>query len=148
MPETALPTIEQDIAQLEKQLQEKKDLLEHQVAGTVPQEKVESGSDAEKKVLKTILGEKINQQAASNQSQLPVQTAVPYSDSDVPSYLDPVLKEKVDKLVSLVFSTSLEDGIKAALQENNPALIDAFHDILTDQLYTTLLERKKVEKVE
>ncbi len=138
-------TIEQDIAKLEKELQEKKAILEHQGENVRPSEKSESISGAEKEILKTILGEKITQQAPSYQLQ-PSSGASQTGES--PSYLDPALKDKIDELVKLVFSTSLEEGIKEAVKSNNPALTDAFHDILTDELYNALLERRKIEKID
>ncbi len=145
MAEISSPSIEQDIASLEKQLQEKKDLLEHQGESVRPTEKPEATAGAEKEILKTILGEKINQQMPAYQ---PRSSSPAVQPGDLPSYLDPVLKDKIDKLVSTIFATSLEDGIKQAIAENNPALIDAFHDILTDELYNTLLEKRKIEKIE
>jgi len=42
----------------------------------------------------------------------------------------------------------LDEGIKEAVKSGNIALIDAFHDMLTDELYDQLVERKKIDKVE
>ena len=47
----------------------------------------------------------------------------------------------------MVFNKSLEDGIKEVAKTNNAALIDAFHDVLVDELYNVLVERKKLEKL-
>src|SRR5436309_3019602 len=98
MAEISSPTIEQDIAQLEKQLQEKKALLEHPSDQGNTGEKSESAHETEKELLKTILGEKITQQAPSYQPQQTSQTA-PLTGDDTPSYLDPALKDRVDQLV-------------------------------------------------
>jgi len=47
----------------------------------------------------------------------------------------------------LVFNKSLDEGIKEAVKGNNSALIDAFHDALTDELYGALIERGKIKEV-
>ena len=133
-------TIEQEIAQLEKQLQEKKANLGQQ------SEQNESLSD--KEVLRQVVGEKI-QQHMSGQTSAPVYVpkAAPQAQNDDTGSVPPELKDKIQELVNRVFQNSLEQGIKEAVKSDNPALIDAFHDVLVDQLYDTLLERKKIEKV-
>jgi hypothetical protein len=134
-------TIEQEIAQLEKQLQEKKANLGKQ------SEQTESLPD--KEILRQVVGEKI-QQHSSAQSDTPVYvpkpTPAPATDDNLGHFTEE-LKNKIQELVNHVFQNSLEDGIKEAVKLKNPALIDAFHDVLVDQLYDTLLERKKIEKV-
>jgi len=128
-------TIEQEIAQLEKELQEKKANLGQQT------ELKESLSD--KEILRGVVGEKIQQHAPA---YIPKPTPPPQSDEHV-SYLTAELKDKIQELVNHVFQNSLDQGIKEAVKSNNPALIDAFHDVLVDQLYDTLLERKKVDPI-
>ena len=133
-------TIEQEIAQLEKQLQEKKADLGQQLE--------QSESLPDKEILRQVVGEKI-QQHMSGQAGAPVYIPKPAPQAqtdDVGSVL-PELKDKIQELVNRVFQNSLEQGIKEAVKSDNPALIDAFHDVLVDQLYDTLLERKKIEKV-
>ena len=126
-------TIEQDIAELEKQLESKKAALE--------------GEKSEKDILHGIIGEKIQEHAPAYQAQ-PAPSSQTHAISEPPSYLSQELKEKIQSIVNLVFSGSLEDGIKEAAKSNNAALIDAFHDILVDELYDQLVERKKIEKVD
>ena len=127
--------IEQEIANLEQQLAEKKAGLEKQSAETakeVPQEK---------EILRQVVGEKIQQHAPSYQ---PV-PAKPQDDQS--SYNDPQLATQVQELVNMAFAKGIDDAVKSAVQSGNPALIDAFHDVLVDQLYDTLIERKKLEAV-
>ncbi len=133
MSETGV-TIEQEIAQLEKQLQEKKANL-----GQQPEQKE---SPLNKEVLRQVIGEKIQQNASAY-----VPKPSPQTPTDDTSYLAPELKDKIQELINLVFQNSLDQGIKEAIKSNNPALIDAFHDVLVDQLYDTLLERKKVDQI-
>ena len=137
-------TIEQEIAQLEKQLQEKR---LRQLAD-LGQQSEHGESLPDKEILRQVVGEKI-QQHMSGQAGAPVYIPKPAPQAqtdDVGSVL-PELKDKIQELVNHVFKNSLDQGIKEAVKSDNPALIDAFHDILVDQLYDTLLERKKIEKV-
>ena len=129
------PTIEQEITQLEKQLVEKKAAL-----GQVKEKETEQ---TEKEVLRSVVGEKIQQQVPQYRPA-PVK---PQDEDEVPSNVKQELKDKVQELVNTVFNKSLEEGIKEVSKSNDPALIDAFHDVLVDQLYTLLLERKKLEQV-
>ncbi len=133
MPEAGA-TIEQEIAQLEKQLQEKRANLEQQP------EQNESLPD--KEVLRQVVGEKIQQHMPQ---YVPKPTPPPQNDV---SYLAGELKDKIQELVNHVFQVSLDQGIKEAVNSKNPALIDAFHDVLVDQLYDTLLERKKIDPIQ
>ena len=135
------PTIEQEIAQLEQQLSEKRTALEQGKAG--------SELPSEKETLHEIIGEKIQRSTPQYQPALPAQplpTTLQQDDSAL-SYILPELKDKVQELINVVFNKSLDEGIKEASKTNNPALIDAFHDILVDELYDMLLERKKLEPI-
>ena len=133
MPETGA-TIEQEIAQLEKQLQEKKANLEQQ-----PEQKE---SPPDKEILREVVGEKIQQNAPAY-----IPKPAPQTQTDDTGSIPAELKDKIQELVNLVFQNSLDQGIKQAIKSDNPALIDAFHDVLVDQLYDALLERKKLESV-
>lgn len=140
------PNIEQEIAQLEKQLAEKR--------ATLDQTEKPFDEAQSKEILRDVIGEKIHQQIPQYQPAQPLpQGTIPTSpqakhDDNVASYVLPELKDKVQELINLVFNKSLDDGIKEASHSNNPALIDAFHDVLVDELYNTLLERKKLEKIQ
>ena len=61
--------------------------------------------------------------------------------------LPPDAQDKVQAWVNLAFTKSLTDGIKAARDSNDIALIDAFHSALTGHLYQTLVEQKRMEVV-
>jgi len=133
MPESGA-TIEQEIAQLEKQLQEKKANL-----GQQPEQKE---SPPDKEILREVIGEKIQQHAPTYVTKPAPQTQTDNTDSTLPE-----LKDKIQELVNIVFQNSLEQGIKEAVKSKNPALIDAFHDVLVDQLYDALLERNKIDPI-
>ena|SRR3989338_9222973 len=133
------PNIQQEIAQLEQQLAEKRASLEQGAS--------ETGQEAphEKEILRQVVGEKIQEYAPSYQPSRPSPVAVPNDDKQ--SYNNPQLIEKVQELINIAFDKSIGDAVRAATQSGNPALIDAFHDVIVDQLYDTLLERKKLEQV-
>lgn len=129
------PTIEQEIAQLEKQIAEKKAAL--------GQTETKETEPSEKDVLHGIIREKIQQHIPQYQP-MPIKLK---QDDTTQSYANPILKDKIQELVNLVFNRSLNESIKEVSKSNNPALIDAFHDVLVDELYSTLLERRKLEQV-
>ena len=132
MPEIP-STIEHDIAELERQLEEKKAAL--------GQEK------PEKEILHEVVGERIQQHVPTYVPTPPVSTSSPIT-AEPPSYLAQELKDKIQEIVKLVFTKNLDEGIKEAAKTGNMALIDAFHDILTDELYNQLIEQRKLTKVE
>ena len=127
---------QQEIAQLEQQLAEKRASLEQRSAET------QAEVPHEKEILRQVVGEKIQQHAPAYQPAPQKQ-----QDDDQSSYNDPQLVDKVQELVNLAFTKSIDDAVRSVVQSGNPALIDAFHDVLVDKLYDTLIERKKLEKV-
>lgn len=139
------PTIQNEIAELERQLAQKKEEL--------TQEK-ESGEIQElphdKAALHEIVGEQINN--AAPQAQPPVSTdnlppkAAPLPATNAPSYMSGELKAKVQELVNIAFAKSINEAISQAKATNNAALIDAFHDALVDELFDYLVERGKLRK--
>lgn len=135
-------SIEQEIVRLEQQLQEKKSALSNQESGT--QEAIPS----DKEILREIVGEKI-QENVTVQSSPSDDSAIiqPEPVVEPPSYLSPELKDKIQQLVNMVFSKGLDEAIQEASKTNNAALIDAFHDVIVDELYNSLVERKKLEKI-
>lgn len=128
-------SIEQEISDLEQQLAEKKAALE---SGS---ESAESLPD-DKEILRDVVQQKIQQHAPQYQTPAKKQ-----QDDDGESYNDPQLVDQVQGLINIAFSKSIDEAVKMAAASDNPALIDAFHDIIVDQLYDTLLERKKLEEV-
>lgn len=137
--------LEQDIIRLEQDIASKRLILENQrQAGEI--EEVPS----EKETLHEIVRERINEipdpvASPSNLSKiLDSQNGEP--SPDLPLYLSVELKAKIQELVQLAFVKSIAEAIKAAKATGNAALIDAFHDALTDELYDRLVERGKLKK--
>ena len=136
-----MPTIEQEITQLEEQIAEKRAALGVEGKNN---EKLPS----EKEMLHRAIGEKIQQQIPKYSPAPKPLPALPSDDVDeTPSYSEQEFKDKVQEFVNVVFNKSLEEGIDNVSKSNNPALIDAFHDILADELYNMLVDRKKLEQI-
>ena len=122
--------IEQQVSSLEKQIEERKTQTEQREAGE---------QASEKEIVHSIVGEQIQQHAPMHQ--------IKSNSSSGLMYQDPRLQPLVQDLVNIAFSKSIPDAVKAAVKSNNPALIDAFHDILVDELYAQLLERRKLKEI-
>lgn len=136
--------LEQEIVDIERRLAEKKAALQ-QAQGEVASESV-----LDKTVLREVVGEKINEilpQGLPGSTSVQSQSTLPPPISVPPSYLSDDLRHQVQELVNVAFTKSLAEAIKAVNKLNNPALLDAFHDVLVDQLYDTLVERGKLEKI-
>ncbi|MEK7589109.1 MAG: hypothetical protein AAB479_00570 [Patescibacteria group bacterium] len=125
-------TLEQEIASLENELQEKKTMLEQEQSEPIKETQ-------EKEILHDVVGGQIQQQS---QAQSDDQTVVPELPLDNSSGMD----DHVQSLVAIAFNQSLKHAITQAVKTNNAALIDAFHDALVDDLYDELVARKKVEQ--
>ena len=134
MVESPVSTIEHDIAELERQIEAKRAALGH--------------DRPEKEVLHEVVGEKIKEHIPAYIPKPPNTSEPTPIITEPPSYLSQELKDKIQEVVKIVFSKNLEEGIKEAAKSNNMALMDAFHDILVDELYSQLIARKKLDKVE
>ncbi len=137
MPES--PILEQEISQLEQALIQKREALGRQKeSGHIEQ------IPHEKEILREAIREKI-------QATPPPMAPIPQSPSpppvDTPSYLSEELQLKVQELINQVFEKSIDEAIKTAKATQNAALIDAFHDALVDEMYSYLVERKKLVEV-
>lgn len=139
--------LEQEIADIERRLAEKKAAL---------QQSQDEQPIQEKDVLHEVVTEKAQefvpgyQPSATPQAQLvpPVANNIlPSPTSEPPSYLSDELKTKVQDLVNLAFTKGLAEAVKEVSKMNNAALLDAFHDVLVDQLYDVLVERGQLQKV-
>ncbi len=134
---TTISQAEQEIASIEQTLAEKKAALAE------TEQSMEAGSEQDKEALRQVLAEKIH--------SLPPQGApaagIHNATGSTPSYQLADLQEQVQTLVNLAFNKSIGEAIAQARATHNPALIDAFHDALTDELYAHLLERQKLTKL-
>lgn len=137
--------LEREIADIERQLAEKKAAL---------QARGEHAPGQEKALLHEVVREKIKEMTPSGPppaqppalSRPPV-APLPPPSSEPPSYLSAELKNKVQELVNTAFLKDLSTAIKEAYGVGNAALLDAFHDVLVDQLYEELIKREKLKKI-
>lgn len=117
-------TIEAEIAELTKQIEAKRSILES-----------ERGIVEEKDAVRQVVGEKISEAVPSF-----VPKAVSTKDDDNKSYLDSADEDTtniINGLLEKVFSEGIATAIKYA-EMNDPYIIDAFHDALTDKMYEKL----------
>ena len=121
-------TLEQQIQQLERELAQKRTELGMDV--TAPYERSE---------VHATVGEQIRDAVPS------YQPSTKGRGGDVPSYQDPALAQSVQELVTVAFTQSIQAAILQAAASHNPALLDALHDVLVDQLHQELVARQKIQ---
>ncbi|MCC6404775.1 MAG: hypothetical protein IT405_00035 [Candidatus Yanofskybacteria bacterium] len=130
MTETNIEALQGQIAALEQQIAAKR---------------AESGADTaapyERGEVHQAIGDHIAQAVPGYQPAPSTNTPA----ADVPSWQDPALAAQVQELVNVAFTQSIDAALAQAVKTENPALVDAFHDLLADQLHQELLNRKKVE---
>jgi|SRR3989344_2021707 len=119
--------LEQEIAQIERDLATKKETLREQ-SKELPHDK---------EILHSVVREKIS----------PAMPAPVPSANPTPTAVPTELHQKVQALVNTAFTKSINEAIKEAKLTNNAALIDAFHDLLVDELYDHLIERGKLKQM-
>lgn len=146
--------LESEIADLERKLAEKKASL-----GS------ESANHHDRRVLHEVVGEHFLESG----KEKPSTTSSISSDDDEeenkddsgsvrkpdalkevsrPSYEDPEVKQKVQDLVALAFSDGIGKAVGNVKATNDPALIDAFHDVLVDELYDHMVREGRIPKLE
>ncbi|OGZ61379.1 MAG: hypothetical protein A3H51_01225 [Candidatus Spechtbacteria bacterium RIFCSPLOWO2_02_FULL_38_8] len=64
------------------------------------------------------------------------------------SYEKPELKSSVDELINITFEKDLDTAVGKVKTENNPALLDAFHDALVDKLYDHLVQSGRLKQLQ
>lgn len=116
--------LEQEIAHIEQELEHKREILREQNKELPPERET--------------LHEVIRQKIASTP---PAIQPTPAPTTPIPPGLD----QKVQALVNVAFLKSIDEAIKEAKATQNAALIDAFHDLLVDELYNHLVERGKLK---
>lgn len=141
MPDSGSPfeqrQIEQDIARLTAELEEKKKQLGLEVE-----------SKEEREVIHQVIGEKI-QQAPHPHAQQHTQkiVATPLDDDEeLPDYLKHTPLEVKHEVHALI-QHALRHGIEKAATEakkHGSFILDAFHDALVDKLYQELKHRKLI----
>ena len=132
MAEGSSNQLEQDIVRIEQELAQKRESLREQ----------NKEMPHDKELLHSVVREKIS--PSTNSGQVPTP---PPSDDTSATSVPPELHQKVQALVNVAFTKSIDEAIKEVKATNNAALIDAFHDLLVDELYNHLLERGKLKQM-
>jgi len=136
-------TVEAEIAALSQQIEDRRRLLG-----------AEHGIVEERDLVHHVIGEQIGEQigvAASAAAAAADPTTAsggtsPSSSKGGPTYLDNLddeTVEKINKLVSELFEVGISKTIKKVVEED-PFVLDAFHDALVDKLYDELKKHKVV----
>jgi len=103
----------------------------------------EQEPDLTKEALRSALGQKIYPQAATPTAPTPKEPAAGSSTKQfLPSYIQsesPEIRMEVERLIDTAWHKGIRAAVKAA--KNNPLLLDAFHDALTDKLYDEFQKR-------
>ena len=138
--------LEQEISDIEERLAKKRAELEDQKqAGAI------EPLPHEKETLHEIVGEKIQEKVPQLQPAVPPSSntniILPPPTASQPSYLSDELKDKVQELINIAFQENLDKAIGKAKDFNNPALLEAFHGALVDELFQYLVERGKLNKL-
>ncbi len=136
--------IKQEIIQIEQQLAQKRAELQ-----TLHREGSIDVMPNHKETLHEVVRDQFST-GSSTQSEEGDEEAVPLppQDADTPSYLTRELKDKVQEHVNEAFNSSILSATKKVRATKNPALIDAFHDALVDQLYAHLVEQGKLKELD
>jgi len=117
---------EQEVALISKAIESRRNALER-----------EQGIVEEKEIARGIISEKIKE---GTPPPTPPQSSSQAKNASNKSYLD-VLDEENAQKVSVLILLMREKGIKKAIleaRENDPYVLDAFHDALVDKLYDEL----------
>ncbi len=138
--------LENEIVQIQQLLESKKAQLKE--GGNVVEK---SNEISEKEIIRDVIGQRIkffrNQSSQTETESESKSNISPVPPVESPAYLSPELKDKVQELVNICFTDSIEQAVKQAKALDNPALIDALHDALIDEVHAALIERGKLQKV-
>ena len=127
MPEAVGSTIEQELAKLQEEMVRRR--AELQDSG-----RAEEGIPSAKELLRQTIGQQIQAQPAPTPT-----TTTPQNPGGLME-----VQDKVDELVKLALDKSVDEAVKAAVATNNPAIIDAFHDALVDEVHEQMVARKLI----
>ncbi|MDX1535581.1 MAG: hypothetical protein R3346_02380 [Candidatus Spechtbacterales bacterium] len=106
---------------------------------------VERETSPERRALHEAIGERLDKSQGQNLDSR--DSGSHPTKGKEPSYQSPELRDKVQELVNMAFEKDINSAIDRAKKEDNPALLDAFHDALVDYLYDHLVERGKLEQL-
>jgi len=94
------------------------------------------GEAAHKEVIHQVVGEKLGK----------IDAGTPPAISQATD-LSPEVNNQVNILVQDAVTKDLEDAIKKAREQNDPLVLDAFHDALVGELYNQLVSEGKLKSL-
>lgn len=132
--------LHEEIAELERKLEEKKRLAEI------------SGIEAphEKEIFRGVVKEHIAQkkeQVSASLSPQQVGAQQTQAANDAQKLKELAEQKQLEELVSIAQKKSPIDAVHIVEHMQNPRLLDDFHDYLTDQLYNHLIEIRKLREL-
>ena len=104
---------------------------------------VQRAPEFQRQTIYDIVGKKLGK-SQINQGTTSDTTSPSHGDE---SYNSPKLKPQVDSLIDLVFDKDLDTAIDQARTQNDPAVLDAFHDALVDKIHKQLIESGKLKPI-
>jgi len=134
---TETPT--EQLRQIEEEYERKRAEIERGISGQSGESAEQAPTPSEHETLSEVVEGEIQKhipefKASSHQSKS--------SDS-----LPPEAQEQVQGWVAITFSQGINEGVKAAKVSDDIALVDAFHNALTGNLYQALVEQGKITVV-
>jgi len=130
-------TPEEEIAELEKKIIEKKKAI---VEKDVPKEVKEKLEEIRQIELEKIKGLKKEEQPRGK-----VPPVSPPISDDFKKIKRLDKENQVKTLIKLTFEKNLAYAVKVAKNLDNPYVLDEFHDTLIDKYYKELIEKKKLK---
>lgn len=131
--------IEAEIAELSKKIEEKRRQLEGK-SGIVEERELVKSAIVEHVGENTTPPLPVTSTASTQSSQSKAVAFDPSSGKSYLDYLDEDSRNRVTELVGIVFEKGISAGFKEALHDE-PFVIDAFHDVLTDKVLNELKKR-------
>ena len=109
-----------------------------------------------KELIHQVVGEKLGKPVLPSVQPIAVQPSDETDEDKVEteedigekSYEKPELKSSVDELINITFEKDLDTAVGKVKTENNPALLDAFHDALVDKLYDHLVQSGRLKQLQ
>jgi len=103
---------------------------------------------SEKEIIESIVKKKVEEAATLSKETQPSSSLTPQNVSEAfPSYAlsaEEDVKEKVKKLIEITLEKGISAGVRLALKENDPYLLDLYHDALVERVLDELKRRELI----
>ncbi|MCX7615966.1 MAG: hypothetical protein N2Z68_01025 [Patescibacteria group bacterium] len=104
---------------------------------------------SEREIIESIVKKKVEEAATLSKATQPSPSLTPQNVSSevFPSYAlsaEEDVKEKVKKLIEITLEKGISAGVRLALKENDPYLLDLYHDALVEKVLDELKRRELI----